>query len=70
MGLFGSRSRERVEQYDAWTPFSRWRCAGMVALIMFFILIPCLFFPLYHNATSHNNTPAGEHPSFPRNRNL
>ncbi|OCT61498.1 hypothetical protein XELAEV_18047526mg [Xenopus laevis] len=70
MGLFGSssRSRERVEQYDTWTPFSRWGCAGMLALIMFFILFPWLFFPLYHNATNHNNTPVGEHSSFPRNR--
>ncbi|OCT74493.1 hypothetical protein XELAEV_18033472mg [Xenopus laevis] len=70
MGIFGSssRSRERVEQYDTWTPFSRWGCAGMLALIMFFILFPWLFFPLFHNATNHNNTPVGEHPSFPRNR--
>ncbi|OCT57438.1 hypothetical protein XELAEV_18003510mg [Xenopus laevis] len=41
---------------------------GLLAIIMFFILFPWLFFPLYHNATNHNNTPVGEHPSFPRNR--
>ncbi|OCT80926.1 hypothetical protein XELAEV_18027738mg [Xenopus laevis] len=67
MGLFGSssRNREKVEPYDTWTPFSRWGCAGMLALITF-IPFTWLFFPLHPNAANRNNTPAGEHPSPPK----